>query len=301
MILSVYSGANKKMKILITGGTGFVGSKVVEKLAIAANSVLVLSRTRREKNNNVAYIGRDEIYQVFEKGLDVVIHIATEYGRGDNSPSTEATNYDLPSYLLKLSEIFDVKLFLNTDSFYVRHKHTFHHMDEYIKTKEMFKKKLFDGTYSGVKRINVVLSHVCGVGDKSEKFLPWVIDEICKGNKVRLSECFQELDIIDVDDVSEAYFVIISSMGTIRDKDEYEVGTGCVIQLRVVIEKLLALIQTKINVNKNNLLFGKNQAGNIEGTFRADTNNIRSLGWKSRKVIDDSLLEMVTERLGKLD
>ena len=289
------------MKILITGGTGFVGSKVVEKLAMAANRLLVLSRSRREKNNNVSYIGSDEIYQVFEEGIDVVIHIATEYGRANNSSSIEATNYDLPSYLLKLSEIFDVKLFLNTDSFYVKHKHTFRHMHKYIKTKEMFKKKLFDRPYSGVKRINVILSHVCGAGDNSEKFFPWVIDQICTGNKVRLSECLQELDIIDVEDVSDAYSVIMENIETIRDRDEYEVGTGSVIQLRVVIEKVQALIQKEMDINENVLLFGKNPAGNIEGTFRADTKNIESLGWQSRKLLDDSLLEMVTERLDKSD
>tara|TARA_A100001388_G_scaffold215850_1_gene166365 strand:+ start:9165 stop:10034 length:870 start_codon:yes stop_codon:yes gene_type:complete len=289
------------MNIFITGGTGFIGSRLVKKLTALNHRIFVLSRTKKKAEDNVSYISIDDVNKTFQEGIDVVIHMATEYGRSNDSNSMEDVNYQLPDYLLRLSKEFNVKCFLNTDSFYCRYPEKFQHMQGYIKTKDMFKKKLFEEDVTTLKRVNVVISHVCGEGDSSEKFLPWVIDQIYNGNDLHLSECLQELDFIDVYDVAEAYSVIIENLSMLEDKDEYDVGTGNVVQLKKLIYKLLLLMQKKIDVSESILLFGKNLSVNVHGSFKADISKISALGWRSTIPLNESLISMVAERINKAD
>ncbi len=71
------------MKILITGGTGFVGAALSEKLLKAGYELVVLTRKiPSKKKNGIQFIqydySRDEFYSKIFKGIDGVIHLAGE-------------------------------------------------------------------------------------------------------------------------------------------------------------------------------------------------------------------------------
>ncbi len=71
----------EEKKILITGGTGFVGSFLSEELIKAGNFITIVtrdpSRYREKEASNQKYIGWDEIESVMEK-TDIVINLAGE-------------------------------------------------------------------------------------------------------------------------------------------------------------------------------------------------------------------------------
>ena len=73
-----------KMKVLVTGGRGFIGSNLVEELKKRGHEVWACDLMHSEMNN---YIRCDvskyqQVERVFEKqGFDYVYHAAAEYGR----------------------------------------------------------------------------------------------------------------------------------------------------------------------------------------------------------------------------
>ena len=70
------------MNILITGGTGFLGSKLLEGL-IFDNNIYVISRKDHEPLNHMKYIKCDltnpkKLNELFPENIDLVIHLAGE-------------------------------------------------------------------------------------------------------------------------------------------------------------------------------------------------------------------------------
>ena len=67
-------------KILVTGGTGLIGSQVVPRLRAAGHQVRVLSRTPRESADGVEYLACDltraEGVDAALAGIDTVLHLA---------------------------------------------------------------------------------------------------------------------------------------------------------------------------------------------------------------------------------
>src|SRR5215831_5495081 len=85
------------MKVLVTGGAGFIGSHVAEGMLAAGHGVAVIDNESTGKRENVhhgaAYFRGDvargeELEQVFEGGLDAVCHIAGQVSiiRSFNDP-----------------------------------------------------------------------------------------------------------------------------------------------------------------------------------------------------------------------
>ena len=112
------------MRILVTGGTGYVGSNLVERLLNESHKVIVVSRSNANNSITpiVTYSGQIEELQVaFEDfSPDAVIHLAAnvekkvEQGNIDN---LLAANIILPAHLLQLAKDFHVKNFINISTY----------------------------------------------------------------------------------------------------------------------------------------------------------------------------------------
>ena len=96
--------------ILLTGGTGFLGSNILKKLTADSFTVIVLIRKKsdlyriqnidssfelfclEDKENNFS-----DLFQKYK--IDTIIHTATEYGRNSLSSSVFNTNLIFPCLL----------------------------------------------------------------------------------------------------------------------------------------------------------------------------------------------------------
>ena len=67
------------MKILITGGTGFIGKKLIAELISSGHELTIISRTERDNKKNITYIQWDkEILQYAINKSDIIINLAGE-------------------------------------------------------------------------------------------------------------------------------------------------------------------------------------------------------------------------------
>jgi len=110
---------NNLMKMFVTGGTGFIGRRLVEKLAQDQNNQIIcltrnISKVPLPAFNNVEYVEGDitkpETYEKFMEGIDVVYHLAADLSYGNiDTQKMRDTNVLGTSNLFGLADKNDVK------------------------------------------------------------------------------------------------------------------------------------------------------------------------------------------------
>jgi len=109
--------------IIVTGGTGFIGSNVAAYLESQGYNVWVISRKRINKNNIITCDISQSIDLLKEKKLkdiDCIIHIAAHIPEPENKRDAELcqkANFDSTFSLLEYSKINTIKKFLYISSF----------------------------------------------------------------------------------------------------------------------------------------------------------------------------------------
>ena len=158
------------MKILVSGGTGFLGSKVVKDLLNKGHEITVLHRENykivEQNNRNLHYLKYKEIYS--ENNLDdyeAIFYCATKYSykKGKIIELLDA-NLILPLKLLKIAYRSRIKYFINIDTIIDKN------LNEYSTSKSSLRYWIqkFDGS---INIVNIRIDHFFGPGDKSSKFI----------------------------------------------------------------------------------------------------------------------------------
>jgi UDP-glucose 4-epimerase len=117
------------MKILITGGAGFIGSHLAEHLLAAGNDVRVLDNLSTGKRENLPAHSQLEFIQgdirdkrlVSESahGMDAIVHlaaVASVQASVDDPTGTHETNFDGTLYLLEAARQQNIRRFLYASS-----------------------------------------------------------------------------------------------------------------------------------------------------------------------------------------
>ena len=121
-------------KILITGATGFLGSRAVEKMStIKGLEILATGRTLKTQNiskkSNLEYVLGDlentKFIDCLTNGIDAIIHTAALSSQMGNPKDFYSTNIEVTKNLLKAAKANGVKkfIFISSPSVYFRFKH----------------------------------------------------------------------------------------------------------------------------------------------------------------------------------
>ena len=121
-------------KILITGATGFLGSRLVEKMStINGLEILATGRTLKTQNisnkSNLEFVlGNLEDTKFIDSltsGIDTIIHTAALSSQMGNPKDFHRTNIEVTKNLLKAAKAKRVKkfIFISSPSVYFRFKH----------------------------------------------------------------------------------------------------------------------------------------------------------------------------------
>lgn len=292
------------MNILITGGTGFIGSQIVRRLHKLGHNLNVVTRFPNKRNSieRITYIddSREALRLTYSKQVDVTLHLATNYGRGNaDFESIDTANVKFPEKVLQEAVRAKSTYFINTDSYYTKHYLDFPHLGNYTKSKKEFYEILKNE--SKIYGLNLVLYHAYGPHDSSDKLIPSVVRSLRDGNEpITLSECNQRIDIIDVRKASEAFVRIIENLDKIKRQSIQciEIGEGISFQLSTILD-FMRLIIRKHQSQVPEIIYKENSAyPNLAGhDYVANTDILRSLGWKPEKEVFRKLRRFVEHEL----
>lgn len=260
-------------KVLLTGGTGFLGSNILRLLLEKNYKVVVLKRSFSDTKRIDSFLGNSavtlfdvdggKLERCFsEHKIDCVIHTATAYGRtGESIMDIVRANFLFPLELLSLASKYNVELFVNTDTFSNDAIELPGKEEYYVKTKKDFlryaKSIALDG---GIKLVNMVMGQIYGPHDNITKFTPFIIKGLL-GNvpEIRLTSGEQTRDFVFVEDAAQAFVSVLENKNNLERFEEFNIGTGRAKPLRSVVEMIKKQISSSTALLWGSLPYRKNE------------------------------------------
>ena len=283
-----------KKKILITGGTGYLGSHFINKFH-TKYEFIILKRSFSDvsklinSNNSLKFYNLDKInlMEVFDENeIDFVFHCATNYGRSDsNKINILNCNLTLPVSLLQLSKQYNIKYFINTDT--ILDKGVSHYSLSKSHFNEWF--KIFSDE---ITCLNVRLEHFYGPNDDKTKFISKILDSLLNNSEqIDLTKGDQIRYFLHIEDVLDAFDIIISNISEINN-GYHDIDLGSVegISIKDVCFKLKELTKNKRTfLNFGALDYRKNEIMNPQLNLKF----ILDLGWRSKISLENGLKAIV--------
>jgi nucleoside-diphosphate-sugar epimerase len=289
--------------ILLTGSTGFLGSRILATLLEKGNEVVIVKRSFSNTGKIAKYLPHEKLHifdidcndprDLFEKySIKTIIHTATEYGRGE-APVFKIleANLILPIRLAELGIDYGVKCFINTDSFFNKGNSSYSNLLNYSLSKKSLLVWL-NQLSKKLKIINVVLEHIYGPDDDGLKFVESVIQKIAveKAPKISLTHGHQKRDFVYIDDVVDAYVKLIEY----ADSHDFvfktfEVGTGNSYQIRDLVK-----IIKDVSNSPTELGFGDIEYRSDEiMDSKADISQLCELNWMPTTSLKDGIVKIL--------
>lgn len=289
-----------KESFLITGGTGFLGSNIVRRLAAGGQDIIVLKRSNSKidrikgLSNNLKFYDMDGILleQVFrENHINRIIHCATNYGRSLTNPlEILEANLMLPLKLLELGKKYKIDCFINTDTILDKR------INFYTLSKSQFKQWL-EIYASDFVCINIELEHFYGPFDDDSKFVTNVVHKLLSDvREIDLTAGKQKRSFIYIDDVVDAFVKIIDfSRSLVKDFHNFQVGAEEAIEIREFVETAKKVTgNTKTILNFGQLPYRENEVMEIH----LDLSKLKELGWQPKVFLKEGLQKMTAMERG---
>jgi CDP-paratose synthetase len=286
------------MTILISGATGFLGSYLLKLFIRSGYEVIALKRStsndyriKYDLDKCIYYdIDKTELKTVFEKHqINIVINTVTNYGRNDKSIlSIVDTNLIFGLKLLEESISNDIEAYINTDTL----------LDKSINSYALSKSHLVDwmkiSSTQNTKMINIKIEHMYGTLDDENKFIYWIMNQL-KNNvqKIDLTSGIQKRDFIYISDIVSAYELIISNIDKINSYEEFELGSGKSIEVKIFVNMIFKEL-SKLQAIQTDLNFGAIKYRDNENmNMIADISKLKKLGWKAKISIEDGINKII--------
>ena len=233
----------KKMNVLVLGGTGYLGSKVVKALLEEGHRVVVAKRASADLSRFYSVLGDTSILSpefvstdindidncMIEIPLDLVLNMACNYGRG-NTPYSQVmeANFEFPSRVFAKAVEHGISSILTIGT----------SLPEDVNMYSFSKSILGDfGRFLALKH-NIFFGHIklemfYGSDEPKERFISSLIRNMLMGQEINVTLGTQLRDIISVSDVVDAILKIKSS--GLSGYHEIGLGTGVAPSIRDII------------------------------------------------------------------
>lgn len=230
--------------IVVTGGTGFIGSHLVERLLGEDYNVILLKRSfsytwriehlfdKYPKQLISVDVDLVDLEDVFSKySIEGVFHLATYYNKRPTfeeiNPMAES-NLLFPINIINLAVKYGVKYFINTGTFmeYTLNDEQLvasYDLDPkifYSATKISFEEivKYFEANFD-IKASTLKIYSPFGDKDETSKIVPYLINNILDNREISINFPENKLNLVYVDDIVSAF---VKVMENIMKFDKYE-------------------------------------------------------------------------------
>lgn len=284
--------------IVLTGGTGFLGSRLLRALLARGERVVVLKRTFSSLRHLEGLAGRfsfidldadpGAVERLFAGGgVDTVLHCATDYGRRARAlRDVIDANILLPLRLLSLAQSSGVRRFVNTDTILDKR------ISHYSLSKSQFAQWL-ELASSSLLCVNVALEHFYGPGDDETKFTTHVLRTLLRGEPaLPLTPGAQIRYFVHVDDVVDAFLAMLAAPPAGPGAVRFEVGSPDPVSIRSFVElakRLTGNTATELRFGALPYREGEVMRPDI------DLRPLESLGWRPRIPLEEGLRRTIIE------
>jgi CDP-paratose synthetase len=274
-----------KKVIVITGINGFLGSHLA---SLLNEDYHIIGLVRDIRNNsrifdcNYTLFTSDsksitDLFNRFE--IHAIIHTATIYKPKVSIEELLQTNLLLPALLYEKANQQNVKVFINTDTFFNVENSKYDYLNSYTMSKRNCLSWL-KSIQGNCKLINMKLHHIYGPNDAESKFVTTILNKL-KNNEttIALTPGQQKRDFIFITDVCEAYKVVMESILTFNEGskfNEFEVGTGHSISISDFLLKAKELSGSSSNLEFGALPYRENEIMDA----KANNYKLLQLGWE---------------------
>ena len=280
----MHQNFDKKVRVLVTGATGFIGSHLTRRLSNEGHNVGITVRRGSD-----TWRIKDIIEQltIFDTDLndtnavlsavskfkpDVVVHLAAKYvpehGVLDILPLIQ-TNVLGTINLLDACKASGVKLFINTSTAFVYgsttkpscETDTLNPVNLYALTKVQAEEACTYYAKQGLKCVTFRLSPPYGDADNERKLIPTAIRSMLFHKELKLNSGLQEWDYTYIDDVVRAYMIALHSVEKLRANTHtiFNVGTGVPVSVKQVISMIKNYLDCDTELNWGIVSHRKNE------------------------------------------
>lgn len=302
-------------KVLVTGGTGFVGSALVNRLLqLNVGKVFVLGKDLAPEisleSSAIKVVGdisdKDFINQLFkENSFDICFHLAAQplVSEGDLSPlPTIQTNIMGTANILEAARNFKLKGVVLASTTHVYGNNEVPFLEEYFprpsRPYETSKAcaDMLAQTYALYYDLPIAIGrfvNIYGPGDPNERIVPKTIKLLLQNKNPEIYDDQVNRDYLFIEDAIDGYIILAEKISEISNKKSniiYNFGTGLHYSTAHIVETIIKLMNKsdikpiKIeNVRKKEII---NQYVSIDKT-------LKTLGWQARHNLEDGLMKTI--------
>jgi len=292
------------MKIIVTGSTGFVAKAIIDSLINNGDEVHAIIRESsdttgiNDKTNFFIDDGSDTSLIDFFNDIkpDGVLHLASlflQQHKVNEINSLIVSNVTFGTRLLEASVHANVPWFINTGTFWQHYENeTYSPVNLYAATKQAFQDiAKFYYTTEKINFVTIKLNDTFGEGDTRKKVFNLWKGLAESGENLGMSPGDQIIDISYIDDIVEAYILMISHLT--NDKEcSYAGRVYSVSSAQRMPLKELAKAYESATGDTLDITWGERPYRDREVMFPWDKGEAVP-GWKQNTSIEDAIKKVI--------
>ena len=247
------------MKILVTGGAGFIGQRIVQRLLEQGHEIQVLGRSTRPADDSIRFITADLSREIIPakacEGVDAIFHVAAKAGVWGSASSYHAANVLATRRVIEACREHGVRFLVHTSSpSVVFTGQPFRGENEtipygrnwlchYARTKAIAEQEVLAANGLGNLKTIALRPHlVWGPGDPH--LVPKALAQARVGKLRIIGKGTNRVDLTHVDNAAHAHLLALDALssGNHPGGKAYFISQGNPVELWTWLNDLLALL-----------------------------------------------------------